>query len=106
MVQRLTAVGLPGALLVAALAAACAPAPSAAPSAPPPGPPAAGAARAAGPSSRHEELALYSGADREQALHAGAQREGSVTWYTSLAGVGPQVVADAFQQRYGVTVDL
>ena len=33
-----------------------------------------------------QELAAYSGADREQILAAGAKAEGKVTWYTSLAG--------------------
>ncbi|HEY7067339.1 MAG TPA: extracellular solute-binding protein [Chloroflexota bacterium] len=93
-------------LALAALAAACAPAaPSAAPaavSAPLP----ASRAVASGPPSRYEDLARYDGADRDEVLLAGAQREGTVTWYTSLAGVGPQVMADAFQQRYGVPVDL
>ncbi|HLH26996.1 MAG TPA: extracellular solute-binding protein [Chloroflexota bacterium] len=103
--QRLIVCRWPSALLLIALAAShgsCAPVP----------PPsstsgtAAGPAAVAGPPTRYEDLALYSGADRDAALLAGAQREGTVTWYTSLAGIGPQVVADAFQQRYGVPVDL
>lgn len=102
---RLAAGRWRGALLLLIVAAACAPTAPAAPS-PSSERPAAGAAPAAGPPSRYEDLALYSAPDREQVLLAGARREGAVTWYTSLAGVGPQVVADAFQQRYGVPVDL
>ncbi len=93
-----------GAALLA-LAAACAPAPTTSPAAPAAERASASAPTAAVPA-RYEDLARYSGPDREQILLAGAQREGTVTWYTSLAGVGPQVVADAFQQRYGVPVDL
>jgi iron(III) transport system substrate-binding protein len=84
-----------------AVAMACAPA-QPAPMAPQP----AAAAPPGSPPARYEDLAVYSAADREQVLLAGAQREGTLTWYTSLAGVGSQVVADAFQQKYGVAVDV
>jgi iron(III) transport system substrate-binding protein len=103
---RTAASGWRAALLLSALTTACVPAAPGASGQPAAQPGAAEAARPAGPPSRYEDLALYSAPDREEVLLAAAQREGTVTWYTSLAGVGPQVMADAFQQRYSVPVDL
>src|SRR4030095_9226655 len=52
------------------------------------------------------ELAVYSGSDREQLLYAGAKTEGTVTWYTSLAGGSYQALARAFEAKYpGVRVE-
>jgi iron(III) transport system substrate-binding protein len=52
------------------------------------------------------ELAVYTGPDREQLLHAGAKSEGTVTWYTSLAGDSYKALARAFETRYpGVRVE-
>ena len=53
-----------------------------------------------------QELAAYSGADREQILAAGAKAEGKVTWYTSLAGGSYKELAAAFERKYsGVKVE-
>ncbi|MBI2538960.1 MAG: extracellular solute-binding protein [Deltaproteobacteria bacterium] len=53
-----------------------------------------------------QELAAYTGADREQLLAAGAKREGRVTWYTSLAGGSYKELAAAFEKKYpGVKVE-
>jgi len=46
------------------------------------------------------ELATYMGADREQLLYAGAKSEGTVTWYTSLAGDSYKALARAFETKY------
>ena len=51
------------------------------------------------------ELAMYSGADREQLLAAGAKKEGKIVWYTALAGGSYKELAQAFQAKYGVQVD-
>ena len=52
------------------------------------------------------ELAIYTGADREQLLYAGAKSEGTVTWYTSLAGDSYKAMARAFEAKYpGVRVE-
>src|SRR6266536_1139428 len=52
------------------------------------------------------ELATYTGADREQLLYAGAKSEGTVTWYTSLAGDSYKALARTFEAKYpGVRVE-
>jgi iron(III) transport system substrate-binding protein len=51
------------------------------------------------------ELAMYSGADREQLLAAGAKKEGKIVWYTALAGGSYKELAQAFQAKYGVPVE-
>ena len=52
------------------------------------------------------ELATYTGSDREQLLYAGAKSEGTVTWYTSLAGDSYKALARAFETKYpGVRVE-
>ena len=52
------------------------------------------------------ELAIYTGSDREQLLYAGAKSEGTVTWYTSLAGDSYKALARAFEAKYsGVRVE-
>src|SRR6266550_5096240 len=52
------------------------------------------------------ELATYTGADREQLLYAGAKSEGTVTWYTSLAGDSYKAIARTFEAKYpGVRVE-
>jgi hypothetical protein len=52
------------------------------------------------------ELATYTGADREQLLYAGAKSEGTVIWYTSLAGDSYKALACAFEAKYlGLRVD-
>jgi ABC-type Fe3+ transport system substrate-binding protein len=52
------------------------------------------------------ELATYAGVDREQLLYAGAKSEGTVTWYTSLAGDSYKAIARAFEAKYpGIRVE-
>lgn len=46
-----------------------------------------------------DELAGYTGADRQQILVEGAKAEGKVVWYTSLSGVYRDMV-DAFKKKY------
>jgi iron(III) transport system substrate-binding protein len=52
------------------------------------------------------ELAVYSGADREQLLVSGAKKEAKVVWYTALAGGSYKDLARAFEMKYGVAVDV
>ena len=52
------------------------------------------------------ELVAYTGADREKILIAGARAEGKVTWYTSLAGSSYKELAQGFEKKYGVKVDV
>lgn len=51
------------------------------------------------------ELAMYTGADREQMLAAGAKKEGKIIWYTALAGNSYRELAKAFEVKYGVQVE-
>jgi iron(III) transport system substrate-binding protein len=46
-----------------------------------------------------DELANYTGPDRQQILLSGAKAEGKVVWYTSLSGNYKQIVA-AFKKKY------
>jgi len=52
------------------------------------------------------ELVAYTGADREKILSAGAKAEGKVNWYTSLAGSSYKELAQGFEKKYGVKVDV
>ena len=65
--------------------------------------PAANAQTAAG---KNDVLYLYQGADRQQRLVEGARREGSVAFYTSMATTESMPLAQAFEKKYGVKVDL
>jgi len=52
-----------------------------------------------------DELAVYSGPDRQQILIEGAKAEGKMVWYTSLAGVYREII-DAFKRKYPfITLD-
>ena len=53
-----------------------------------------------------EQLAAYNKPDREKMLYAGAKAEGKVTWYTSLAGSSYKELAQGFEKKYGVKVDV
>ena len=46
------------------------------------------------------DLAVYQGADRQQILEAGAKQEGTLTWYTSLAGDVIDKLTNGFKQKY------
>ena len=52
------------------------------------------------------ELVAYIGADRETILASGAKAEGKVNWYTSLAGSSYKELAQGFEKKYGVKVDV
>ena len=52
------------------------------------------------------ELVAYTGADRETILASGAKAEGKVSWYTSLAGSSYKELAQGFEKKYGVKVDV
>jgi iron(III) transport system substrate-binding protein len=47
-----------------------------------------------------DELAAYTGADREQVLLEGAKKEGKIVWYTSLAGASYKGIVQAFGEKY------
>jgi iron(III) transport system substrate-binding protein len=53
-----------------------------------------------------EGLFLYQGADREQRLIEGAKKEGAVVLYTSLATTESMPLAQAFEKKYGIRVEL
>ena len=46
------------------------------------------------------EVGKYQGADRQQQLEAGARKEGSVSWYTVLAGDALDALSNGFKQKY------
>jgi iron(III) transport system substrate-binding protein len=60
---------------------------------------AAAAAKAGAPSSP-EQLAAYQAADRQQTLETGAKKEGTLTWYTTLAGPIIDSLANGFKAQY------
>jgi iron(III) transport system substrate-binding protein len=47
-----------------------------------------------------EEIATYKGADRQQMLEDGAKQEGTLTWYTTIAGDVLDAEIKAFTQKY------
>jgi iron(III) transport system substrate-binding protein len=49
---------------------------------------------------------LYSGADRQQLLSTKARAEGTLTFYTSMATTESGPLAQAFEKKYGVKVQL
>jgi iron(III) transport system substrate-binding protein len=57
-------------------------------------------------SPRNEEVFRYKGADREARLVERARQEGSVVLYTSLAPTESKPLAEAFEKKYGVKVEL
>jgi len=53
-----------------------------------------------------DELATYTGPDRQQILLEGAKAEGKIVWYTSLSGVYRELV-DAFKKKYpDISIDV
>ena len=46
-----------------------------------------------------DELAVYTGSDRQQILLEGAKAEGKIVWYTSLSGNYKEIV-EAFKKKY------
>jgi iron(III) transport system substrate-binding protein len=55
---------------------------------------------------RNDETYRYHGADRDARLIERARKEGTVTLYTSLAPTESKPLADAFEKKYGVKVEL
>jgi len=55
---------------------------------------------------KHDAVYKYQGADRQQRLLENAKREGSVVVYTSLAPTESMPVAQAFEKKYGIKVEL
>ena len=55
---------------------------------------------------RGDEVYLYRGADRDTRLVANARREGGVVLYTSLAPTESKPLADAFEKKYAIKVQL
>jgi iron(III) transport system substrate-binding protein len=55
---------------------------------------------------KNEELYKYRGADRDARLMERAKQEGTVSLYTSLAPTESKPLAEAFEKKYGVKVDL
>jgi iron(III) transport system substrate-binding protein len=53
-----------------------------------------------------DDVFRYRGADRDARLVERARREGALTLYTSLAPTESKPLADAFEKKYGVRVDL
>jgi len=55
---------------------------------------------------KNDEVYRYQGADRMARLAEGARREGTVVLYTSLAPTESKPLAEAFERKYGVKVEL
>ena len=55
---------------------------------------------------KNDEPFRYRGADRESRLVERARQEGAVILYTSLAPTESKPLAEAFEKKYGVKVDL
>ncbi|MEW6453364.1 MAG: extracellular solute-binding protein [Pseudomonadota bacterium] len=53
-----------------------------------------------------EAIYQYQGADREAKLVEGAKKEGTLTFYTSMAPTESNQLAQAFEKKYGVKVQL
>lgn len=56
--------------------------------------------------SRGEQLYRYAGADRDAKLLEQARKEGTLVLYTSLAPTESKPLAEAFEKKYGVKVEL
>jgi iron(III) transport system substrate-binding protein len=54
----------------------------------------------------NEAALMYRGADRDARLVERAKQEGSVVLYTSLAPTESRPLADAFERKYGIKVEL
>jgi len=64
------------------------------------------AVTAAAQAPRNDDVFRHRGADRDARLVERARAEGSVTLYTSLAPTESKPLAEAFEKKYGVRVDL
>lgn len=61
---------------------------------------------AAAQPARNDDLFRYQGADREARLVQRAKQEGTVSLYTSLAPTESKPLAEAFEKKYGIKVEL
>jgi spermidine/putrescine-binding protein len=67
----------------------------------------AAAANAATPAkSKHSDIYMYQGPDREARILENARKEGSVSLYTSLNLKDSVPITEAFEKKYGVKVSL
>ena len=66
----------------------------------------AAAASGALAQARNDEVYRYQGADREARLVQRAKQEGTLVLYTSLAPTESKPLAEAFEKKYGVKVEL
>jgi iron(III) transport system substrate-binding protein len=55
---------------------------------------------------KNDDVFRYRGADRDARLVERAKQEGTVVLYTSLAPTESKPLADAFEKKYGVKVEL
>jgi iron(III) transport system substrate-binding protein len=55
---------------------------------------------------KNESIYTYKGADRDQRLSQEAKREGTLTWYTSMAPTESGPMAQAFEKKYGIKVEV
>ncbi len=55
---------------------------------------------------KNDAVYMYRGADRDQRLVERARQEGSILFYTSMATTESMPLAQAFEKKYGVKVDL
>ncbi len=55
---------------------------------------------------RNDDVFRYRGADRDARLLERARQEGTVVFYTSLAPTESKPLAEAFEKKYGVKVEL
>jgi len=61
---------------------------------------------AAAQPAKNDDVYKYAGPDREAKLVARAKQEGSVVLYTSLAPTESKPLAEAFEKKYGIKVEL
>ena len=66
----------------------------------------AGFGQPAWPQSPNDAIYRYQGPDREQRLLAGAKKEGVAMLYTSLAPTESRPLAEAFEKKYGVKIEV
>jgi iron(III) transport system substrate-binding protein len=55
---------------------------------------------------KNDAIYQYQGADREKRLVDNARKEGMLMWYTSMAPTEARPIAEAFEKKYGIKVEL
>jgi iron(III) transport system substrate-binding protein len=58
------------------------------------------------PAAKNDEVYRYRGADRDARLVERAKQEATVVLYTSLAPTESKPLADAFEKKHGIKVEL